>query len=193
MLRVLTSSRSNRSPCVTGRMTAAPGFTLLELMIVIFMMALVMKIAMPYFGGYRSAELRSQTRRLAGRATYLYDMATAQRLVLQLVFDIDANAYRVMVADPYAPQPKFLPAHSPGTLPVALPADVRIRDVTVEGMGTSSGGRIATVFYPQGYVDATVIHLVDSVGEIMTLGINPLTGRVMIGNGDLTLEQLMNQ
>ncbi|HYA34300.1 MAG TPA: prepilin-type N-terminal cleavage/methylation domain-containing protein [Candidatus Binataceae bacterium] len=174
-------------------MSASSGFTLLELMLVLFLMALVMRIAMPYFGGYRGAELRSQTRRLAGRATYLYDMATAQRLVLQLVFDIDANAYRVMVADPYAPEPKFVPSHSPGTLPVALPADIRIRDVTVEGMGTSSAGRIACLFYPQGYVDATLIHLVDSVGEIMTLGINPLTGRVMIGSGDLKLEQLINQ
>ena len=48
--------------------TAAPGFTLLEIAVVLFIMGLMMSIALPYFGGLTGARLKSQARRLAGCA-----------------------------------------------------------------------------------------------------------------------------
>ena len=107
-------------------------------------MGLMMLIAMPYMGGITDAQLKSVSRRLAGRATYLYDEASARKLVIQLVFDMDHNAYFVMTADPYSTQPAFFPDHSTSGAPVILPDAVRIRDVTVEGVGTLSRGTIAT-------------------------------------------------
>jgi Tfp pilus assembly protein FimT len=161
------------------------GFTLLEIAVVLFLMGLMLLIAMPYMGGVTDAQLKSVSRRLAGRATYLYEEASARKLVIQLVFDMDHNAYFVMTADPYSPQPAFFPDHSSSGATVMLPDAVRIRDVTVEGVGTLSRGTIATEFYPEGYVDATIVHLIDSKGRVMTLGIDPLTGEVMIASGDL--------
>ena len=105
--------------------------------------------------------------------------------MIQLVFDLDNNAYFVMTADPYSPQPAFFPDHSPDGARVRLPDTIRIRDVTVEGVGTLARGTIATQFYPEGYVDATIVHLIDIKGRVMTLGIDPLTGHVMIARGDL--------
>ena len=154
-------------------------------MVVLFLMGLIMLIAMPYLGGITNAELKSTSRRLAGRATYLYDEASARKLVIRLVFDMDANAYYVMVADPYAPQPAFFPDLSTAGRRVNLPNNVRIRDVTVEGVGTLSRGTISTQFYPEGFVDATIVHLIDSRGRVMTVGIDPLTGHVMLALGDL--------
>jgi len=153
--------------------------------VVLFLMGLMMLIAMPYFGGFTDAQLKSVSRRLAGRATYLYEEASARKLVIRLVFDMDKNAYFVMTADPYSAQPAFFPDHSTSGAPVILPDAIRIRDVTVEGIGTLSRGTIATQFYPEGYVDATVVHLIDTKGRVMTLGIDPLTGQVMIAAGDL--------
>ena len=66
-----------------------------------------------------------------------------------------------------------------------LPDNVHLRDVTVEGIGTLSRGTVSTQFYPQGYVDATLIHLIDRKGRVMTLKIDPLTGQVAIAAGDL--------
>ena len=154
-------------------------------MVVLFLMGLIMLIAMPYMGGLTDAQLKSASRRLAGRATYLYDEASSRKLVIQLVFDMDHNAYFVMIADPYAPQPTFFPDLSTSGQRVTLPDKVRIRDVSVEGVGTLSNGTIATMFYPQGFVDATIVHLIDSKGRVMTLGIDSLTGHVMIAKGDL--------
>ncbi len=183
--------RKHRFSC--ARASFARGFTLLELAVVIFIMGLMMLIAMPYFGGFKSAQLRSVARTMAGRATYLYEEASAQKLVIRMVFDLNHNTYRVLVLDPYATLPIFTPDPAPGDTPVVLPSSVAIRDVTVEGIGTCRRGMIACQFYPDGYVDATLIHLVDSNGDVMTLGVNPLTGQVRIANGDLSQRQLYLQ
>jgi len=168
-----------------GAMRASPGFTLLELAVVIFIMGLMLTLAMPYLGGFRQAALKSQARRMAGRATYLFDEATGHKLVLRLIFDIDNNGYAVAQLDPYAVKPVFAPDNSMAGHPVMLPSEIRIRDVTVEGIGTLNRGTTATTFYPEGYVDATVVHLEDASGDVMTLELSPLTGQVAIIAGDV--------
>jgi prepilin-type N-terminal cleavage/methylation domain-containing protein len=165
--------------------SASPGFTLLELAVVIFIMGLMISIAMPYLGGFRQAALKSQARRLAGRANYMFDEATGHKLVLRLIFDMDNNGYAAAKLDPYAVEPVFAPDTSVSQHPVMMPPDIRIRDVTVEGVGTVNRGVVATNFYPEGYVDATVVHLDDASGDVMTLEFSPLTSQVTIINGDV--------
>ncbi len=66
-----------------------------------------------------------------------------------------------------------------------MPAAIRIRDVTVEGIGTVNRGTVACNFYPEGYVDATVVHLEDASGDVMTLAFSPLTGQVAVIDSDV--------
>ncbi|MDO8432969.1 MAG: prepilin-type N-terminal cleavage/methylation domain-containing protein [Candidatus Binatus sp.] len=165
--------------------SASPGFTLLELAVVIFIMGLMLSLVMPYLGGFKQAALRSQARRLAGRATFMYDQAAGHKVVLRLTFNLDMNAYAVARLDPYAIRPVFQPDQSPTGRPVILPPEVQIRDVTVEGIGTVKRGVISTNFYPEGYVNATIVHLQDSSGNVMTLMFTPLTGKVVIARGDV--------
>lgn len=167
------------------------GFTLLEIAVVLFLMGLMMLIAMPYMGGYRHAQMKSEVRRLAGRAVYLYDEASSRKLVIRLVFDLDRNGYFVQTADPYSIKPAFVSDRSSWGAPVQFPPAIRLHDVTVEGAGTFNRGQVATQFYPQGYADATLLHIVDASGDVMTVGIDPLTGAVKIGAGNLTYAQLV--
>jgi general secretion pathway protein H len=175
-----------KKPAGSHRTRASSGFTLLEIAVVIFIMGLMLTIVTPYIGGFRGAALKSETRKLAGRAAYLYDTASARKLVMQLTFDMDTNRYYVTALDPYANEPLFLPYKEPGATPVMLPAGVRIRDVTVEGIGTLARGTAHCLFYPEGYVDATIIHLRDDSGSVFTLRFAPLTGRVQIQQGDIS-------
>ena len=100
---------------------------------------------------------------------------------------MDHNGYFVMVADPYSRRPTFFPDNSPSGGRVQLPDAVQIRDVT--------GGRHRHAFarhprhpvYPEGYVDGTLVHLIDKKGRVMTLRIDPLTGQVSIARGDFRL------
>lgn len=170
-----------------GRISAgdAPGFTLLEIAVVIFIMGLVMTLAIPYLGGFHGAQLKSVARRLAGRANYLYDEASTQKVIYRMTFDLDHNDYYVTRLDPYAPQPKFTRYGGTWGPRVVMPPGLKLRDVAVEGIGAAKVGSISCQFYPDGYVDATVIHLASASGEVMTLSLNPLTGNVGIVSGDV--------
>lgn len=163
----------------------APGFTLLEIAVVIFIMGLMMTLAIPYLGGFHGAQLKSEARRLAGRANYLYDEASNQNVIYRMTFDLDHNGYYVTRLDPYGPTPQFLPYSGPWGDKVVMPPGLILRDVSVEGIGGAKAGSISCQFYPEGYVDATVIHLASVSGEVMTLSFNPLTGDVAIVSGDV--------
>lgn len=162
----------------------AAGFTLLELAIVLFIIGLVMTIAMPYFGGLQGAQLRSEARRLASRVNYLYQEAGAQKVLLRITFDLDHNAYSISRLDPFALKPAFMPEGGPAGVNVTLPAGVRLRDVWVEGAGIFRRGAVSSQFYPGGSVDATVVHLADDKGTVLTLAINSFSGRVAIVRGN---------
>jgi type II secretion system protein H len=164
----------------------AAGFTLIELAVVLFLMALMALLIVPSMTGFHTSRLKHESRRLAGRASFLYEQAAAGKLVLRLTFNLDAQGYSVSRLDPHSANPVFVPDLEAGAAPVELPSDVRLRDVTVEGQGTVTRGMAKCNFYPEGYVDATVIHLIDSGGTVFTLSFQPLTGRVSITRGDIT-------
>jgi prepilin-type N-terminal cleavage/methylation domain-containing protein len=168
-----------------SRLRFARGFTLLELAVVMFLIGLVMTIAMPYFGGLKTSQMRSEARRLASRANYLYQEAGAQKVILRLNFDFANNAYFVTRLDPFAAKPAFRPENGPAGVRIVMPTGIRLRDVTVQGQGTLAKGVAVAQFYPGGSVDATLIHLIDDRGEVFTLGIDPFSGRVSIEQGDL--------
>jgi general secretion pathway protein H len=161
------------------------GFTLLELAVVLFMIGLIMMIAMPHISVFGDAHLKTEARRMASRAGYLYQEAATQKVILKLNFDLDHNRYFVTRLDPFDTRPAFMPERGPDSAPVVLPDTVRIRDVTVEGAGTFKRGTVSTQFYPGGSADGTLIHLVDTNGTVFSLLIDPFSGRVAVARGDL--------
>jgi len=163
----------------------AAGLTLLELAVVLFLIALMALLIIPSTRGFQVSRLKHEARRLAGRASFLYEQAAAEKLVLRLTFNIDGQGYSVSRLDPHSLNPTFVPDLEAGAGPVTLPPDVHLRDVTVEGIGTVTRGTATCTFYPEGYVDATVVHLVDTAGTVFTLTFQPLTGRVSIASGDI--------
>ena len=170
--------------------TASSGFTLVELAVVLFIIGLMVTMVLPRSDGYRRAELRNAARELAGRATYLFDRAESQKIVLRLIFDIDHDSYMVAKLDPYSSNPVFVPDTSNGGQRIVLPEGIIIRDVTVGDLGEFNTGVVATEFYPEGWVDETLIHLGDQSGQSMTLALNPLTGQVAISTGYLSINQM---
>ena len=169
------------------------GFTLLELAVLLLIIGLVLAIAMPRFRAFQGAELRSESRRLAARSHYLYQEAGAQKVLLRLNFDLNRNAYFVTRLDPWMPNPSFVPEKGPAGGVVSMSADVRLRDVWVEGGGLFHNGIVGCQFYPNGIADAAVIHLLGRNGEVITLGIEPNNGAVAIIPGDLSPEAFQRE
>jgi prepilin-type N-terminal cleavage/methylation domain-containing protein len=163
----------------------ASGFTLLEIAVVLLLMGLIMTLALPYFGGVAQARLKSQARALAALADYMAVRAQTEKLVLRLTFDLDRDGYFTSCLDPYARAPVFRPCSGPGSSGKRLPPDLRIRDVSVAGVGTARRGAISTLFYPEGYTDATVVHLANQSGSTLTLCLSPFATGASIFGADL--------
>jgi len=163
-----------------------PGFTLLELAVVLLIIGLVLAIAMPHFGAFQGAELRSEANRLAALTHYLYEEAGAQKVLLRLNLDLNHSTYFVTRLDPFAANLRFIREKGPAGGVATMPADVRLRDVWVEGSGVFRGGIVRCQFYPSGVADAAVIHLFDRNGDVITVGIDPFNGAVAIIPGDLS-------
>jgi hypothetical protein len=154
---------------------------------VIFIIALTLTMLTPHLGGLRVMRLKTEVRRLAGRISYVSDQAASNKLVVRITFDLDHNRYFVSQLDPYSPLPMFVADSQPGAAPIALHPGIRLRDVTVANVGTASRGTISCNFYPEGYGDATMIHIDDEWGDIFSVAIDPLTARVSIARGEYDL------
>jgi general secretion pathway protein H len=165
------------------------GFTLIEIGLVLLIIAIAVTLVVPRFRDQSHAELISQTRKLATTFRFLQQEAILNGRVYRLNFDLDQQRYFVTSAEEsgelgggFAPETGILARD------VALPASLQIADVDVPLVsGKLYEGVAFTHFYPDGYVDATVVHL-DNGQEVYTLYVDqPLTGRAYVASGYLDL------
>jgi prepilin-type N-terminal cleavage/methylation domain-containing protein len=178
---VARQSQKLRARILFRSAQAEAGFTLIELSIVVLIIAIVARIAIPRLRSLTGAELTATTRRLANTTRYLYEEAALRGTVLTLYFDLDRQEYWVAHAeedtDTLVEDTDLLARR------VTLPPDVRIADVVVPGVGKFDQGLVSTRFYPEGYADRSVIALVDDEGHSYTLRIDPIRGRAEISEG----------
>lgn len=67
------------------------GFTLLELIVVLFIISLVMAIILPSFAGLGAGRLRSEAREMASILRYMNDSAASRKETFSIKFDLDRN------------------------------------------------------------------------------------------------------
>ncbi|MDR2710657.1 MAG: GspH/FimT family pseudopilin [Burkholderiales bacterium] len=79
------------------RVRGARGFTLLELMIVLVLVAIIMATAIPLLlgDGPSNSELRSAARQLAAAARQVRGEAVTQRSEMLLVIDLERNRFKI--------------------------------------------------------------------------------------------------
>jgi prepilin-type N-terminal cleavage/methylation domain-containing protein len=159
------------------------GFTLVELGLVILILGILVGFVVPRFQDRSHAELVSQIRRLAVTFRFLREQAILDGRTYRLVYDVSDHRYWSARGGENEGQPVSLENNGPLAREVALPEPVGFADVVFpltagklfEGVGW-------TEFYPDGYVDLTVIHLGNGE-EAYTLRVDPLTGHVYVTAG----------
>jgi general secretion pathway protein H len=164
------------------------GFTLIELGLVLLIISVTLVLVVPRFRDQSHAELISQTRKLAATFRFLQQEAILNGRVYRLNFDLDQQRYSVTAADASDPDAGFVQESGSLMQDVALPSTVQISDVNVPLSGGKVYEGIGWVqFYPDGYVDPSVVHL-DNGQEVYTLYVDqPLTGRANVQSGYLDL------
>lgn len=145
------------------RWRRAPGFTLLELLIVLMLMGLIAAMTVPSFsGGVSTTQLRSAAREVAAGLRLARDQAIAQRADAVLELDLTARAFRVL------PDPRL---H-------ALPSGIDVKLFTAQSDLVSD--RVGAIrFYPDGGSNGGRVTL--AAGERKyDIDVDWLTGRVAI-------------
>lgn len=158
------------------------GFTLLELSLALLIIAVVLMLAIPRLRDPGRAELVSQARRLVLIYRLLRSEAVLSGQAYRLNYDLNQQRYWV-TGDASADLDDIV--HELGSLArgTKLDGQVTIVDIVLPTLaGKVNQGLIYTVFYPDGSVDPTVIHLA-SPREAYTLWLNPMNGRLNIAAG----------
>jgi type II secretory pathway pseudopilin PulG len=183
------SAGRRRRGRVRARRGAEAGFTLIEIGLVLLIIAVVVALVVPRFRDQSHAELLKETRKLATTFRYLQHEAILNGRVYRLNIDLDQQRYFVTSAEEGdLLEGGFERASGILARDVALPASLQIADVDVPMIsGKLYEGVAFTHFYPDGYVDPTVVHL-DNGQEVYTLYVpDGLTGRSYVASGYLDL------
>lgn len=164
--------------CRAGRSNNQRGFTLAELAIIVFIIALFAALTVPSLTGFGERDLHTAARRLAGTIKYLYNEAALEGLTHRLVFDLDTSGYTAGRIE----QNRELSTLEGTGGGRELPGDVRFKDIYVNGRGSFSEGNVTIEIFPVGWIEEAVLHLIDGEEEL-TLRIAPLTGTTEVYEG----------
>jgi len=164
------------SPIITSNKR---GFTLVELAVVIFILALTASLTMPLLGNVGDAGLHSAGRRLAGTIKYLYNEAVLEKKIYRLTFDLDHAVYRAERQDAGG-EWSALPGRMGGEK--KMPGSVVIKQISINGRGSFTSGQVSMQIYPAGWLDEMLLYLQDGKYE-QTLRVSALTGTTEFYDG----------
>ena len=156
----------------------AGGFTLLELLLVLSIMALAAVLVMPSLGsGLGSWRLHAAVREVGTLAKFARNQSVARGQRLLLVLDRSRGLYWLDNEPPTLADPDA--AGQQGIRLYTLPPGVRFGDAAMGGARIEQD-RVAFVFFPRGDSSGGEVRVLDERGAGYRLVIDPLTGRADI-------------
>ncbi len=197
-------------------MTRDRGFTLIELMITLGIIAFVTAVAIPKLGRTLGTELRKQTRTIIILNRQLHHMARLKNKTYRLVVDfgdkekktkpnitVESGGASELVENPdevqstfgkhgdKAPASNFSKDSEILKHPLELPNGVGFEDVEIENYRNPFvSGKAFIHFFPQGLVQKAAIHITDGKSLHWTLVVNPLTAQTDLSQEYIKLRDL---
>jgi prepilin-type N-terminal cleavage/methylation domain-containing protein len=160
------------------------GFTLLELVVVLFIVALFATLVVPRIGAFLShGDTNKAIRQIRGMVRYLAGMSASTRTPYRLHYDLDEGLCWV---SRQGEEGVFIEEQESLTRPLHLPKGVRFKDISTP-RGVSKEGEAYTDFSPTGWVEHTLIHMEGN--SMVTLKLVPLTGEVKVYEGYVVTEE----
>ncbi len=173
------------TPCVSlhpSRLTphalrSSRGFTILEIILVLFLLVGLLGIVLPRFS--LEDNLGSVGRRMVGTVRSLQSLAMMTQKTIRLYVDMDRGVYWPVILD--GDQEK-VPIDPTWATPLTLSETIRFSDILV-AQGKKESGRVDLFFYPTGRIDPATMHLVDAGNNILAIAIEPVTGAIRMSDG----------
>ncbi len=142
-----------------------PGFTLLELIVVVFIISLAMALIMPSFRDSGKNTLKTEAKHISSTLRYIYDEAVGKKQVYIFIVDFDNKSWGFK--------------SEKESRNYRIKNDLEITDVVVPSLGKISTGEIVIKFGPLGPDEPIVLHLKKNTDEY-TVIFNHLNGRTKI-------------
>jgi type II secretion system protein H len=193
-----------------GPAAASRGFTLIEILAVVAILALVAALTLPNLRLRYTQAARDQAASLAATLELARQRALATGLPSRMVLDLDdqtwwledwrpaaetskdaaaqdvppryAGLSQVPLSPPVAPDGAFHPAPAPFGEPTRLRDDTRLESVRTAG-GEVETGRAYVRFAPDGSAPRTEVALRDRAGNAIQLDVAPLADGIRIRYG----------
>lgn len=140
----------------------AKGFTLVELLVVIFILSVITALVMPSFYGIGEGKLKSETGRIASLLRYLNDTAISRKETYFLKLNLDTKTAKWNTPEGERSE-KF----------------DSLLNISTTSTKNVSKGEIILFFSPLGLQENLMITLKDN-DKTMSVSFNPLSGRTKI-------------
>lgn len=189
-------------------MNSTRGFTLIETLVVMGLIAMMSGLVMPSVSSYFSLSLNSATRDMATVIKEAYNAAIVTGKVHRVVYDQKANSYwaevgprdllletketqeqedrrkRFAKLSEAAPKSPFQMETTITRKKLTLPTGVEFEDIMTQQSPDAMVGTTAyTHFFPHGLSEKTLIHLTDSSKHHVSLDISPILGMTNLTEG----------
>jgi prepilin-type N-terminal cleavage/methylation domain-containing protein len=138
------------------------GFSLLELIVALFIVSLVLAVVFPSFAVFGENRLKAEAREMASILRYMNDSASSRKETFVMKFDLDKN--RVFWKGPEGEKTKGFED---------------LNGVTTQANGTVNKGELLVFFDPLGIKENLSVHLSKEKKNV-TVTLNHLSGKVKI-------------
>lgn len=148
------------------------GFTLLEMLIVLFLLAGILGIVIPRV--VIGEDLSSTGRKFIGALRTLQGLAVTSQKPVKLYLDLDQGTYWAMVVEG---REEKLPFDASWATPRSLPESIRFTEVAV-GQTKRVSGRADVSLFPNGRIDPITVYFADGNNNLLALAVDSFTGNI---------------
>jgi general secretion pathway protein H len=158
------------------RSLESAGFTILEMLIVLFLLTVVVVVVFPRFS--LDEDLSSTGRKLVGVLRTFQGLAATNQQPLKLYFDLDQGTYWMMMVEG---KEERLPLDPGWKIPRSLPESIRLTEVSV-GQEKRFSGRVSVSFFANGRIEPVTMYLMDEKNNLLGLAVDSLTGWIRVSD-----------
>ncbi|WHZ30354.1 MAG: hypothetical protein OJF51_005157 [Nitrospira sp.] len=152
------------------------GFTMLEMLIVLFLLTVVVVVVLPRIS--LDEDLSSTGRKLIGVLRTFQGLAATSQQQVKLYFDLDQGTYWMMMVEG---KEERLPLDPAWKTPRSLPESVRLTEVSV-GQDKHFSGRVDISFFANGRIEPVTMYLMDANNNLLGLAVDSLTGGIRVSD-----------
>ncbi len=187
-LRKSFSSQKDRGlPSGSRKSLGDAGFTLLEILVVLFLIVLIASVIGPRLVLKKNPGLKDIARKIVSESRMLYWEAVSSQKMIRLYYNLENGTVTALQIEPNGQK---TPLKIPGSQPWRIPVGYHFDRIITLHQGKVDSGKTFTQFFPTGAVEPTTIHLSSARDRSLTLVFSPLNGKVHVYKGDVQTQHI---